>query len=168
MGIRDIPPYSLLDAQDAIVATLREEFAARGFVCGLYQPEDDLGEAESIQTPFLLLSNEGMEFVSKAPNLPPSGRMWCRVNFAIHAVLSMQTDRTQAELDACAYAVMACVMKQDARHERGNMWGIGFAAYPVESCSTSRGSIQLNGRDSRRIAWQQTFLLIDDLSVLLQ
>lgn len=157
-------PTTDMDAiHAAIIDALRAHFDYRVVQYGAYEEWDEVdGQAETaILTPALLLQFESEDYGLRED---PAGRLVVRCSFALHCVLSVQTERLQVTLRQFASEVATAVMFPAASRNqprRGQRWGLGAAAEYPERVNAAAGDFSpgLNGRDSRIVRWDQEFYL---------
>lgn len=153
----------------AIVSALSETFSDRVATIGAYEPWADSSgdESEPIKTPVLLLELESLDQDEDIAPRQTKGRTAIRCSWAVHAILSLSTERLQQALPELAASIMALVRKHETYSyvtQRGNRWGLEIACDYPSSISAQPAAFTpgLNGRDSWVVRWEQVVYLSDD------
>jgi len=152
----------------AIEETLRTRFGAGTFYFYQHDPLGPYDETE-IQTPALLLELEGFEQDDTEQNNRARERVPVRCTLALHAVLSINTERLQLELRELAADLLITIRAREhalTRSTRGNRWGLGPAADFPERVEAMPAEFTpgLNGRDSWVVRWEQVFYFSNTVS----
>jgi hypothetical protein len=163
------PTTTLSAVHDAIIDALQARFGARVRQFGAYEPWDyDTESADpDLRTPALLIELESIG--PDGDDIHTPGRVALRCNWAIHAALSIRTEKLQTELREFAAAVVTTLRRSDPSAPltptNGNRWGLGKAVGAPEGVSAQPGEFRpgLNGRDSWLITWDQIVYVDDEL-----
>jgi hypothetical protein len=160
------PTVTRLDlVHTAILEALRNALGDTFKHYGLYEPQDEVTEAPhaTLITPALILRQGATTFDGLSD---PTGRLAARCGWGAQCILSQRTARLQAALPQCAALVAAVVLPSDpaGQPRRGNQWSLGGAVERPENVGmTPGGFIDLHGRDSWTVTWEQVIYLAEDL-----